>query len=79
MRAREALLTSDLIPGDLGASSRSAPRRPATPRVSTRSSELLYLGGRATAARGADDDSEAWENNTEMDPAQRAFYSTTPR
>ena len=56
MRAREALLDSDLIPGDL---ERLFPI--CTPGASDSASfdevlELLHMGGRVAAARGADDD-----------------------
>jgi glutamate synthase domain-containing protein 1 len=56
MRAREALLASDLIPGDL---ERLYPI--CTPGASDSASfdevlELLHLGGRTLPALGADDD-----------------------
>ncbi|MEZ5118981.1 MAG: glutamate synthase large subunit [Candidatus Nanopelagicales bacterium] len=74
MRAREALLTSDLIPGDL---ERLFPI--CTPTASDSASfdevlELLYLGGRPLPHAVLMMIPEAWENNTEMDPARRAFY-----
>ncbi|MFN8127975.1 MAG: glutamate synthase large subunit [Candidatus Nanopelagicales bacterium] len=74
MRAREALLSSDLIPGDL---ERLYPI--CTPTASDSASfdevlELLYLGGRALPHAVLMMIPEAWENNTEMDPARRAFY-----
>ena len=72
MRAREALLTSDLIPGDL---ERLFPI--CTPTASDSASfdevlELLYLGGRPLPHAVLMMIPEAWENNTEMDPARRA-------
>ena len=74
MRAREALLRSDLIPGDLD---RLFPI--CTPTASDSASfdevlELLYLGGRSLPHAVLMMIPEAWENNPEMDPARRAFY-----
>ncbi|KAA1423437.1 glutamate synthase large subunit [Mumia zhuanghuii] len=74
MRAREALLESDLIPGDL---SRLFPI--VDPEDSDSASfdealELLHLGGRSLPHAVMMMIPEAWENNPEMDPAQRAFY-----
>ncbi|CAI9410175.1 glutamate synthase large subunit [Aestuariimicrobium sp. T2.26MG-19.2B] len=74
MRAREALLTSDLLPGDL---ERLFPI--CTPEASDSASfdevlELLHLGGRSLPHAVLMMIPEAWENHTEMDPARRAFY-----
>jgi glutamate synthase (NADPH) large chain len=74
MRAREALLDSDLIPGDL---TRLFPI--CTPGASDSASfdevlELLHLGGRPLAHAVLMMVPEAWENNATMDPARRAFY-----
>ncbi len=74
MRAREALLDSDLIPGDLR---RLFPI--CTPGASDSASfdevlELLHLGGRPLAHAVLMMIPEAWENNAAMDPARRAFY-----
>ena len=74
MRAREALLASDLIPGDL---QRLFPI--CTPGASDSASfdevlELLHLGGRPLAHAVLMMVPEAWENNPTMDPARRAFY-----
>jgi glutamate synthase (NADPH/NADH) large chain len=74
MRAREAMLTSDLIPGDL---SRLYPV--CTPGASDSASfdevlELLHLGGRSLPHAVLMMIPEAWENHTEMDPDRRAFY-----
>ncbi|HQR79315.1 MAG TPA: glutamate synthase central domain-containing protein, partial [Actinomycetota bacterium] len=74
MRAREALLTSSLIPGDL---ERLFPI--CTPTGSDSASfdevlELLYLGGRSLPHAVLMMIPEAWENNPQMDPARRAFY-----
>ncbi len=75
MRAREALLASDLIPGDL---SRVYPI--CTPGGSDSASfdevlELLHLGGRSLPHSVLMMIPEAWENHEEMDAARRAFYS----
>ena len=74
MAAREALLESDLIPGDLA---RLSPI--VTPDASDSATfdevlELLHLGGRSLPHAVLMMIPEAWENHGEMDPARRAFY-----
>src|ERR1700712_116424 len=74
MFAREAMLSSDLIPGDL---ERLLPI--CTPAASDSASfdevlELLHLAGRSLPHAVLMMIPEAWENHTEMDPARRAFY-----
>lgn len=74
MRAREALLGSDLIPGDF---ERLYPV--CTPGASDSASfdevlELLHLGGRSLPHSVLMMIPEAWENHTEMDPKRKAFY-----
>ncbi|MCU1455371.1 MAG: glutamate synthase subunit alpha [Acidimicrobiales bacterium] len=74
MRAREAMLESDLFPGDL---SRMFPI--CTPDDSDSASfdealELLHLGGRPLHHAVLMMIPEAWENHDLMDPAKRAFY-----
>ena len=74
MRAREALLGSDLIPGDM---SRLFPI--CDPEGSDTASfdevlELLHLGGRSLPHAVMMMIPEAWENDLDMDPARRAFY-----
>ncbi|MEO6604069.1 MAG: glutamate synthase central domain-containing protein, partial [Aeromicrobium sp.] len=74
MRAREALLESDLIPGEL---SRLFPI--CDPDGSDTASfdevlELLHLGGRTLPHAVMMMIPEAWENNDDMDDARRAFY-----
>jgi glutamate synthase (NADPH) large chain len=74
MRAREALLVSDVIPGEL---SRLFPI--VTPGASDSASfdevlELLHLGGRSLPHAVLMMIPEAYENNAEMDPDIRAFY-----
>jgi glutamate synthase (NADPH) large chain len=74
MRAREALLATPLIEGDLA---RLLPV--CTEGMSDSASfdevlELLHLGGRSLPHAVLMMIPEAWENHTEMDPARRAFY-----
>ena len=75
MRAREALLASDVIPGDL---ERLFPI--CTPDASDSASfdevvELLHLGGRSLPHAMLMMIPEAWENNPQMDQARRDFYA----
>ncbi|MEO3867203.1 glutamate synthase large subunit [Nonomuraea sp. B12E4] len=74
MRAREAMLKSAHIPGDI---SRLFPI--CDPEGSDTASfdealELLHIGGRSLPHAVLMMIPEAWENHTEMDPARRAFY-----
>jgi glutamate synthase (NADPH/NADH) large chain len=74
MRAREALLSSDVIPGDL---EQLFPI--CTPGASDSASfdevlELLHLAGRSLPHAMLMMIPEAWENATTMDPKRRAFY-----
>jgi glutamate synthase (NADPH/NADH) large chain len=74
MRAREALLASDLIPGDL---ERLFPI--CTTGASDSASfdevlELLHMGGRSLPHSVLMMIPEAWENHAEMDAQRRAFY-----
>jgi glutamate synthase (NADPH) large chain len=74
MAAREALLESDLIPGDLR---RLSPI--VTPDASDSATfdevlELLHLAGRSLPHAVLMMIPEAWENHEEMDPQRRAFY-----
>ena len=79
MRAREALLASDVIPGDL---ERLFPI--CTPDASDSASfdevvELLHLGGRSLPHAMLMMIPEAWENNEQMDPgARRTSTPSTP-
>ncbi len=74
MQAREALLHSELIPGDI--------RRvfPVCTAAASDSAsfdevlELLHLAGRSLPHAVLMMIPEAWENHAEMDPARRAFY-----
>jgi glutamate synthase (NADPH) large chain len=74
MRAREALLASDVIPGDL---ERLYPI--CTDGASDSASfdevlELLHLGGRSLPHSVLMMIPEAWENHAEMDERHQAFY-----
>jgi glutamate synthase (NADPH) large chain len=74
MHAREAMLASSKIPGDL---SRLSPI--CTPEASDSASfdevlELLHLGGRSLPHAVLMMIPEAWENNVTMDAAERAFW-----
>ncbi|SDW45512.1 glutamate synthase (NADPH/NADH) large chain [Saccharopolyspora shandongensis] len=74
MRAREALLESDLIPGDL---SRLYPICAGDGSDSASFDEvleLLHLGGRSLPHAVLMMVPEAWENHAEMDPERKAFY-----
>ncbi|WP_028708565.1 glutamate synthase large subunit [Propionicicella superfundia] len=75
MRARESLLETDLIPGDL---ERVFPV--CSPGGSDSASfdevlELLHLGGRSLPHAVLMMIPEAWENHAEMDEARRDFYA----
>jgi glutamate synthase (NADPH) large chain len=74
MRAREALLESDLFPGDL---ERAFPI--ITPGASDSATfdevlELLHLGGRSLPHAVLMMIPEAWENHRTMSSSRRAFY-----
>jgi len=74
MRAREALLASDVIGGDL---ERLYPI--CTPGASDSASfdevlELLHMGGRSLPHAVLMMIPEAWENHAEMDAERKAFY-----
>ena len=74
MRAREALLRSDVIPGDL---SRLFPMVDPTGSDSASFDEvleLLHLGGRSLPHAVLMMVPEAWENAPDLDAARRAFY-----
>jgi len=74
MAARESLLGSEVIPGDL---ERLFPI--CTPDASDSATfdevlELLHMGGRSLPHAVLMMIPEAWERHEEMDPARRAFY-----
>ncbi|MBW8481086.1 glutamate synthase large subunit [Actinomadura parmotrematis] len=74
MRAREALLKSDLIPGDLARIFPVIDIEASDTASFDECLELLHLGGRSLPHAVLMMIPEAWENHTEMDPARRAFY-----
>ena len=79
MRAREALLESDLLPGDLErAFPICTPGALATRPASTRSLELLHLGGRSLPHAVLMMIPEAWENHESM-PDRQARLLPVPR
>ena len=73
MRAREALLASELIPGDLSRRSRSAPPAPRTRPRSTRCSSCCTWAAARCRTRCMMMIPEAWENNATLDPTIRGF------
>ena len=74
MQAREAMLTSDLIPGDLERLFPICTRGGSDSASFDEVLELLHLGGRSLPHAVLMMIPEAWENHTEMDSARRAFY-----
>jgi glutamate synthase (NADPH/NADH) large chain len=79
MRAREALLASDVFAGPEGASDLDRAFPICDPEQSDSGSfdevlELLHLAGRPLHHAVLMMIPEAWENNAEMDPKRRAFY-----
>ncbi|MCK9875306.1 glutamate synthase large subunit [Frankia sp. Ag45/Mut15] len=74
MRAREALLASDLISGDLARLFPICADGASDSASFDEVLELLHLGGRSLPHAVLMMIPEAWENHAEMDPARRAFY-----
>ncbi len=74
MRAREALLASDQIPGDLSRLFPICADGASDSASFDEVLELLHLGGRSLPHAVLMMIPEAWENHAEMDPARRAFY-----
>ncbi len=74
MRAREALLATDLLPGDLSRTFPIIDIEASDTASFDECLELLHLGGRSLPHAVLMMIPEAWENHTEMDPARRAFY-----
>ncbi len=74
MHAREAKLGSELITGDLSRLSPICPRDGSDSASFDQVLELLHLGGRSLPHAVLMMIPEAWENNTTMDPARRAFW-----
>jgi glutamate synthase (NADPH) large chain len=74
MRAREALLASDLIPGDLERIFPICTDGASDSATFDEVLELLHIGGRSLPHAVLMMIPEAWENHTEMDRKRRAFY-----
>ncbi len=74
MTAREAMLTSAVLPGDLTRLFPIATRGGSDSASLDEVLELLHLGGRSLPHAVLMMIPEAWENHTEMDAARRAFY-----
>jgi glutamate synthase (NADPH/NADH) large chain len=74
MRAREALLESDVLPGDLARLFPICAKDASDSASFDEVLELLHLGGRSLPHAVLMMIPEAWENHATMDPARRAFY-----
>ncbi|WP_344678649.1 glutamate synthase large subunit, partial [Saccharopolyspora taberi] len=74
MRAREALLESDLIPGELSRLYPICADEGSDSASFDEVLELLHLGGRSLPHAVLMMIPEAWENHAEMDPKRKAFY-----
>ncbi|MDT5068545.1 MAG: glutamate synthase large chain, partial [Mycobacterium sp.] len=74
MHAREAMLSSTRIPGDLSRLSPVCPPGSSDSTAFDQVLELLHLGGRSLPHAVLMMIPEAWENNATMDPARRAFW-----
>ncbi|WP_067439330.1 glutamate synthase large subunit [Nocardioides jensenii] len=74
MRAREALLSSDLIPGDLERLYPIVTQGGSDSASFDEVLELLHMGGRSLPHSVLMMIPEAWENHTEMDDKRRSFY-----
>jgi glutamate synthase (NADPH) large chain len=74
MRARETLLRSDVIPGDLERLFPIVDPEGSDSATFDEVLELLHLGGRSLPHAVLMMIPEAWENHTDMDPARRSFY-----
>jgi glutamate synthase (NADPH/NADH) large chain len=74
MDARESMLATDLIPGDLKRIYPVITRDASDSATFDEVLELLHLGGRSLPHAVLMMIPEAWENHEEMDPTRRAFY-----
>ncbi|MGI9196301.1 MAG: glutamate synthase large subunit [Candidatus Nanopelagicales bacterium] len=74
MRAREAMLASDLIPGDLSRLFPICATGGSDSASFDEVLELVHLSGRSLPHAVLMMIPEAWENNPGMDPQRRAFY-----
>jgi len=75
MRAREALLASDLIPGDLSRIFPIVDSKGSDSASFDEVLELLYLGGRSLPHSILMMIPEAWENHASMSESRREFYA----
>jgi glutamate synthase domain-containing protein 2/glutamate synthase domain-containing protein 1/glutamate synthase domain-containing protein 3 len=74
MHAREAMLASAQIPGDLARLSPICTAEASDSASFDQVLELLHLGGRSLPHAVLMMIPEAWENHVDMDPARRAFW-----
>jgi glutamate synthase (NADPH) large chain len=74
MHARENLLKTDLIPGDLARVFPICSNEASDSASFDEVLELIHLGGRSLPHSILMMIPEAWENNPSMDPDRRAFY-----
>ena len=74
MHARENLLKTDLIPGDLARVFPICSNEASDSASFDEVLELIHLGGRSLPHSILMMIPEAWENNPSMDPERRAFY-----
>jgi glutamate synthase (NADPH/NADH) large chain len=74
MRARESMIASDVIPGDLNRLFPICTEGASDSATFDEVLELLHLGGRSLPHAVLMMIPEAWEKHAEMDPARRAFY-----
>ncbi|MGI9155596.1 MAG: glutamate synthase large subunit, partial [Marmoricola sp.] len=74
MRAREALLSSEVIPGDLDRLFPIVTQGASDSASFDEVLELLHMGGRSLPHAVLMMIPEAWENHAEMDASRRAFY-----
>ena len=74
MHARENLLKTDLIPGDLARVFPICSNGASDSASFDEVLELIHLGGRSLPHSILMMIPEAWENNPSMDPERRAFY-----
>jgi len=74
MDARESMLASDLVPGEIKRIYPVITRGASDSASFDEVLELLHLGGRSLPHAVLMMIPEAWENHEEMDPQRRAFY-----
>ena len=74
MQARESMLTSPIIPGDMTRLFPICTRGGSDSASFDEVLELIHLGGRSLPHAVLMMIPEAWENHPDIDPARRAFY-----